>query len=41
MIGAWTNQVFKFIGYCGYFLLRRRFTKLKAVLKGFKEGLTT
>jgi GT2 family glycosyltransferase len=26
MIGAWTNQVFKFIGYCGYFLLRRRFT---------------
>lgn len=33
-------QCFKFLGYCGYFILRRRFKKLQAFVHGFYHGLT-
>ncbi len=39
-IGSWANQVLKISGYIGYFILRRRFVKLKFVLKGLRDGLT-
>lgn len=39
IIGAWSYQVVKFVGYIGYFLIRRRFVKLKFVLRGFRDGL--
>ncbi|MGW8122594.1 glycosyltransferase family 2 protein [Roseivirga echinicomitans] len=40
-VGAWGYQFYKLLGYTAYFVFRGRFSKLKAVLKGFKEGLTT
>ncbi|WP_339606267.1 glycosyltransferase family 2 protein [uncultured Roseivirga sp.] len=39
-IGSWGNQVLKISGYIGYFILRRRFVKLKFVIKGLRDGLT-
>jgi GT2 family glycosyltransferase len=39
LIGAWTNQLFKFIGYVVYFTIRGRFSKLKFVLRGFRDGI--
>ena len=39
-IGAWTNQVLKLCKYIAYFILRRRFAKLKAVIRGVRHGLT-
>lgn len=39
-IGSWLNQFFKILTYIGYFVLRRRFKKLKAVVRGLRDGLT-
>lgn len=38
---AWTAHFIKFMVFALYFLLRGRKTKLAAVVKGFKDGLTT
>ncbi len=38
-LGAWSYQFVKFIGYTFYFLSKKRFTKLKYTIKGFREGL--
>lgn len=40
LIGAWANQFFKISGYIIYFLLRGRFKKVKAVMRGLIDGLT-
>ena len=40
LIGSWGNQFFKIGGYMIYFTLRRRFTKLKCVIRGLRDGLT-
>lgn len=39
-IGAWANQFVRLSTFIVYFILRRRFTKLKFVIKGMREGLT-
>lgn len=39
-IGAWSNQFIRISTFIAYFILRRRFTKLKFVIKGVREGLT-
>jgi GT2 family glycosyltransferase len=40
IVGSWSYQVFKLVGYTTYFVIRGRFKKLKAVLKGIIDGLT-
>ncbi|PIQ47500.1 MAG: hypothetical protein COW03_14740 [Cytophagales bacterium CG12_big_fil_rev_8_21_14_0_65_40_12] len=40
LLGSWANQVLKISIYIGYFVLRRRFTKLKFVIRGLRDGLT-
>lgn len=37
---AWTYHSLRFLGWMSYFCLRGRFQKLKAVAKGFKDGIT-
>lgn len=39
-IGAYTNQALKVSKYIAYFIIRRRFTKLRAAIRGVREGLT-
>lgn len=36
---AYFYQVFKFLAYCGYFIIRGRLTKLSMTVRGFRDGL--
>lgn len=40
-IGSWGYQIIKIFGFIFYFLLRKRTTKLKFVIRGVRDGLTT
>lgn len=39
LVGSWTYQLFKLTGYLIYFTVRGRFTKLKFVTKGIRDGI--
>ena len=40
VLSAIVSQAIKISAYCGYFILRGRWQKLKATLRGFREGIT-
>ncbi|GHE53348.1 glycosyltransferase family 2 protein [Roseivirga thermotolerans] len=41
LIGSWGYQIIKLAGFSLYFLIKGRFTKLKFVIRGIRDGLTT